>query len=153
MPGTVVSSGTYGVGAEDAQRGLAGVDLGVEDLDQPQRGGHVPGPRLGQLEVGQLAATGRAEQIRHRTRMTEGHQRGVNPVLQRRAVPHQVQPPAGPLPLAAHRRIGQPDRRHQIPPRQLGQHPGVDLVGLAGQRRESLDLDRVGDLHRPAAQL
>ena len=41
------------------------------------------------------------------------------------------------------------DRRHQITPGQLGQHPGVDLVGLARQRREPLDLLRIGDQHLP----
>ena len=44
----------------------------------------------------------------------------------------------------------QPDRRHQIPERQLRQHPRVDLVGLARQRRQPLDLLRVGDQHLPA---
>jgi hypothetical protein len=36
--------------------------------------------------------------------------------------------------------IGQPDRGHQIARRQLGQHPGVDAVGLAGQRRQPLTI-------------
>jgi hypothetical protein len=85
--------------------------------------------------------------------MTEGHQRGVDSVLQRGAMAHQVQPAAGLLPITAHPWGRQPDRRHQIPPRQLGQHPRVDLVGPAGQRRKALDLHRVGDLHDPAAQL
>ena len=61
-----------GVGAGLAQRGLAVLDSAVEDLDQAQRGGHVSGPRLGQLEYGQLPATGHAEQIRHRARVAEG---------------------------------------------------------------------------------
>jgi hypothetical protein len=36
---------------------------------------------------------------------------------------------------------------------ELGQHPGVDPVGLAGQRRQPLDLLRVGDLDLPAREL
>jgi hypothetical protein len=34
-----------------------------------------------------------------------------------------------------------------------GQHPGVDLVGLAGQGRQSLHLLGVGDVDVPAVQL
>jgi hypothetical protein len=122
-----------------AQRRLAAVDLGVEQVDEPQRGGHVTGPRLGQLEAGQQPPAGGAEQVRHRAGMAEGQQRGVDPVLQRGAVAHQVQPPAGPLPLGAHRRVRQPDRRYQIAAGQLGQHPGVDPIGLGRQRCQPLD--------------
>src|SRR5918994_4254473 len=68
------------------------------------------------------------EQVRHRTRMAEGEQGGVNPVLQRRAVLDQVQPPPGPLAISTHRRRGQPDRRDEITPRELGQNPSVDSV-------------------------
>src|SRR5829696_6063756 len=85
--------------------------------------------------------------------MAEREQGGVDPVLQRGAVAHQVQPPAGPFPLGAHRRGGQPDRRDQVATGQLGQQPRVDLVGLAGQRGQPLDLLRVGDLDLPARQL
>jgi hypothetical protein len=51
---------------------------------------------------------------------------------------------------SARRGARQPDRRHQIPQRQLGQHARVDLVGLARQRRQPLDPLRVGDQHFPA---
>ena len=44
-------------------------------------------------------------------------------------------------------------RRDQIAARQLGQHPRVDAVGLARQRRQALDLLRVGDLDLPATAL
>ena len=68
--------------------------------------------------------------------MTEGQEGGVaDAALQAGALAHQVQAKAGPLALGSHRRVGQPDRRHQIAPAQLGQHVGVDAVGLAGQRR------------------
>src|SRR3954467_2833811 len=49
--------------------------------------------------------------------------------------------------------VGQPDRRHQIALGEHGQDPRVDLVGLARQRRQTLDLVRVGDQHLPAALL
>jgi hypothetical protein len=45
---------------------------------------------------------------------------------------------------------GQPDRRHQLAVAQDRQHLRVDLVGLAGQRRQALHLLRVGDLDVPA---
>jgi len=62
-----------------------------------------------------------------------------------------VEAKAGELALLADAGVGQPDRRHQIPLAERRQDPGVDLVGLAGQRREALDLLSVGDLDRPAA--
>jgi hypothetical protein len=68
-------------------------------------------------------------------------------------VTHQVQAPARPLALGAHQRVGQPDRRHQLAAGELGQHPSVDPVGLAGQRCEALDLLRIRDLDLPARQL
>jgi hypothetical protein len=68
-------------------------------------------------------------------------------------VSHQVQPPAGPLALGTHEWVGQPDRRHQVAARELGQHPGVDPVGLTGQRGEALHLLRVRDLHLPVQKL
>src|SRR4051794_35430005 len=48
------------------------------------------------------------------------------------------------------------ERRHvhprdEIAARQLGQHLGVELVGLGRQRPDRLRLARVGDLHRPAS--
>src|SRR5918996_3425305 len=53
-----------------------------------------------------------------------------------RAVAHQVQPPARPLALGPYQWVGEPDRRHQVAARHFGQHPGVDAVGLAGERRQ-----------------
>ena len=64
-----------------------------------------------------------------------------------------MQPPARSLALGAHARIGQPDRRHQVTPGKLGQHPGIDPVGLARERRQPLHLLRVGDLDLPTGQL
>jgi hypothetical protein len=51
-----------------------------------------------------------------------GEQDRVHPLLQARAVADQMQPPAHPLALGAHTRIGQPDRRHEIAAGELGQH-------------------------------
>ena len=65
----------------------------------------------------------------------------------------QVQAEAGELTLLADARIGQPDRRHQVAVAEHRKNLRVDLVGLAGQRRETLDLLGVGDLDRPALLL
>jgi hypothetical protein len=65
----------------------------------------------------------------------------------------EVEAEPGELPLGSDSRIRQPDRRHEVPARQLGEDPGVDPVGLAGERGEALHLPRVGDLDRPAEKL
>jgi hypothetical protein len=80
-------------------------------------------------------------------------QRRVHALLEARALADEVETEAGPLPLGAHARVGQPERRHQLAPAELGQHPGVDPVGLAGQRGRSPDLERIGDLYLPAGLL
>jgi hypothetical protein len=77
----------------------------------------------------------------------------VHALLQAGAVTNEMQPPAGAFALRAHERVGQPDRRHQLAACELGQHPGVDAVGLARERRQPLHLLRVRDLHLPAGQL
>ena len=51
------------------------------------------------------------------------------------------------------RRVGQPDRRHEVAPGKLGEHARVDLVGLGRQRCERLGLGRVGQLDVPTTQL
>ena len=111
-------------------------DLHFEVVDELQADVDVAPPRVGDCEAVEQLAAGKTEQIRDRARVTEGDERRVDAVLQRRAMAHQVQPKARQLAFAADRRVGQPDRGHQIAPRQLGQHPGVDAVGLAGQRRQ-----------------
>jgi hypothetical protein len=68
-------------------------------------------------------------------------------------VADEVQAPARPFSLCAHVRVGQPDRRHELAARELGEHPGVDPIGLTGQRRQPLHLLRVGDLDLPAGAL
>ena len=77
----------------------------------------------------------------------------MDAVLERGPVADQVQPEPGPLPLGPHPWSGQPDLGDQVAAGQLGQHPGVDPIGLGRQRGQPLDLHRVGDLHLPAAQL
>jgi hypothetical protein len=93
-----------------------------------------------------------AEEIGDRTGVPERHQRRMHALLLA-AVLDQMQPPTRPLTLGALREARQPDRRHQLAPRELSQHPRIDPVGLARQRRQALDLDRVGDLNLPAATL
>jgi hypothetical protein len=68
-------------------------------------------------------------------------------------VADEVQPPTRPLAFGADARVGQPDRRHQIAARQLGEHPGVDPFGLASERRESFYFLRVGNVDLPPGQL
>jgi hypothetical protein len=68
-------------------------------------------------------------------------------------VADEVQAPARSLALATHALVRQPDRRHQVAAGELGEHPGVDAVGLARERCEPLDLLRVGDLDLPAGEL
>ena len=125
------------------------IDPPLEIIDQLKACLHVTAPRLGEIELGEQLAAGDAEQVGHRDLMPERDQRRVDPVLQRRAVLDQVQPPPRTLALGAQLRRGQPDRRHQIAERQLRQHPRVDLVGLARQRRQPLDPLRVGHQNLP----
>jgi hypothetical protein len=74
----------------------------------------------------------------------------VNPVLERRLVVDHVHAKASELALIANPRVREPDRRHQVAMGQHRQHHRVDLVCLAGQRSEPLDLLRIGDLDIPA---
>jgi hypothetical protein len=115
-------------------------DLQLEVIDEPQADLDVPAPRIGDLQTVQQLAAGVPEQIRDRARVPEGDQRGVDAVLQRRAVPDQVQPEARQLALAADARVGQPDLGDQVARRQRGQYARVDLVGLARQRGQALTL-------------
>jgi hypothetical protein len=141
------------VGAEAAQLALALADLAVELVDQPQAGLDRGLPRLGQVEPGEQPAAADAEQIGDGAGLAVGEQHRVHALLEAGAMADEVESPAGALPLGAHSRVGQPDRRHQVAPCELGQDPGVDPVGLAGQRRQALHLLRVGDLDLPAGQL
>src|SRR5437868_2190965 len=70
--------------------------------------------------------------------------------LRRGPQPDQVRPAVEPLAQLPVRERGHPYRGHQVTPAQLGQHPRVDLVGLARQRSDRLHLARVRHLHLPA---
>ena len=100
--------------AERAQLALGASDLAVEILDQLEARVDRPAPRLRDLQPIEQLAPSDAEQVGHRARLAERQQRRVYPVLQRGAVAHQVQPEARTLALGAHRRVWQPDRRHQL---------------------------------------
>jgi hypothetical protein len=141
------------LGAEAAQLALTLADLAVELVDQPEAGVDRALPGLRQSEPRKQLAAADTEEIGDGAGLAVGEQDGVYALLQTRAVAHQVQPPACTLPLGAHQRVGQPDRRHQLAAAELGQHPGVDAVGLAGKRRQSLHLLRVRDLDLPAGEL
>jgi hypothetical protein len=102
-------------------------DLQLEVVDQPQADLDVASPRVGDGQAVQQLAAGVTEEVGDRARVAEGDQRGVDAVLQRRAVPDQVQPKARRLALAANRRVGQPDLRDQVARRRRGQDTGVGL--------------------------
>jgi hypothetical protein len=94
-----------------------------------------------------------SEQIGDRAGLCEVDQGRVDPVLKRRLVLDQMEAKAGQLALGPDPRVGQPDRRHQVALAQDRQHPRVDLVRLARQRRQPLHPLRVGDLDVPALLL
>src|SRR5487761_1209936 len=64
-----------------------------------------------------------------------------------------METPTGPLPFATILRRREPDRRHQVAAAQLGQHPRIDLVRLAGERGEAFDPHRIGDIDAPSRHL
>lgn len=113
----------------------------------------MPPPRLGDLEPPKQLPALDSKEIGDRAGPPEVDQGRVDPLLQHRAVLHQVEAKAGELALLPNRRVRQPDRRRQVA---LGEHredPRVDLVGLAGKRRQALHLLGVRDLDRPAGLL
>jgi hypothetical protein len=150
--GDCEQQGDVGVlGAEPAQLGLAGGDLLVEQVEQAQARLHAAGPRLRQRQPLQQRAAGGAEEIGDGAGLSVREQHGVHALLESGAVADEMEPEASALPLRAHRWVGQPDRRDELAARELGQHPGIDPVGLAGQGRQALHLERIRDLHLPAA--
>src|SRR5215204_2103139 len=70
-------------------------------------------------------------------------------VLGRGPQAHQVQAALQPLGQGALLERRDPERRHELAPAELSEHARVDLVGLASERRDVLDLARVG-LNVPA---
>jgi hypothetical protein len=49
--------------------------------------------------------------------------------------------------------VGSGDLGHEVTSCELGQHPRVDLVGLGGERGNTLDLGGIGDRDIPASEL
>jgi hypothetical protein len=138
------------VGARGPQLLVDGVDLAVEVVDQMRAGVDGAAPRLRDVEAVQQLAAGDTEEVGDRAGVAEGNQRGVDAVLEHRAVLDQVHPRARLLALAPDPWVGQPDLGHQVAVREHGKDARVDLVGLARQRRETFDLGRVGAQHVPA---
>ncbi len=65
----------------------------------------------------------------------------------------EIEPKASPLTLFADRRVRQPDGRDELVASELGEDPGVEIVGLGGERGEALGLGGVGDLDIPTGEL
>ena len=129
------------VGAQVAQLALARVDLAHRARRPCARlVGEVGRPGLGQRQASRAARARDCRTGRTPDRVAEGHQGGVDPVLERGPVADQVEPEAGPLALGADRWDRAARSRAPVAPGQLGQHPSVDPVGLAGQRGQALDL-------------
>ena len=130
-----------------------GVDLDGQLVDEAQAGHEVGPPWLRDGQPSQELPTGDAEQIRDRHRMAEGHERGVDAVLERCAMADKWSRKRARSRSARTPGVGQPDLRHQVPTGQLGQHPRIDLVGLGGQRAPGPWPSRVSDRHVPAVAL
>jgi hypothetical protein len=113
----------------------------------------VPCQGSGSPRLASQPTAAQTEQVGDGARLAVGEQDGVYALLQARAVVDEMQPPARAFALGTHARVGQPDRRDEVAAGELGQHPGVDPVGLARQRREPLHLLRIGDLDLPAVKL
>ncbi len=77
----------------------------MDAVDQSQRGVDGSTPGIGELEsVEHLPAT-LSEEIGERTRLAEGDEAGVHPVLQRSAMTNEVEPPVRALSPTAHLRV------------------------------------------------
>ena len=141
------------VGGQAAQLALDPVDLLLEHVDQVKTRRDARAPRLGQLAALEEALPTDAEEVIDRSAQAVLEKDRVYAVLERGALVHQVEPEARPLPLAPHLRSRQPDLRHQVAAGELGQHPGVDPIGLARERRDPLRPLRIRDPHIPAGEL
>jgi len=122
----------------------------VEQVDDRKRllDGTLPDRR--HLASGErFAPVGTAEPVGAQPQPPLGPE-AVDAAGRRGAQPHQVRPAPQPLPQLTLLERGDPERRHELPPAQLGQHARVDAVGLARERRDPLHAPRVGDLDLPA---
>jgi hypothetical protein len=125
----------------------------VEQVDQRQPLGARAPPDRGHATVfKELHGVGLAQSLKRQPEPPLGEQ-AEDSVAGHGAQADQVHPPPEPLAQLALGERGHPERRHQVPEAQFGEDPRVDLVGLAGQRRDLLDLAGVGDLDLPAGGL
>ena len=76
-------------------------DLSAEIFDEPERHLDVRPPRFGELQAFEELSTPDAEQVRDRTGVAKGHQRGVDAVLEGGAMLDDMEPEAGQLPFGA----------------------------------------------------
>jgi hypothetical protein len=141
------------VGVAVSETPVDPVDLLAELVDQHHRGADVPAPGLGDLEPLEQPPALCPEQVADRAGPAEADRGRVDAVLEHRAVLDQVKAKAGELALLSDPGIGKPDRRHQVALGERRQDQRVDLVGLAGERGEALELLGVGDLDLPALLL
>jgi hypothetical protein len=140
-------------GSPTPQLALELRDAAGEVVDQREGSRDVPAPGLRHHVARQQRAAADAEEVTDGTGDAVGEEPRVDAVLETGALADEVQAKARPLAFGADRRVGQPDRRHEVPARELGEHARVDAVGLAGERCESPGLERVGDRNRPAREL
>lgn len=89
------------VGAEAGELDLAAADLGLERIEADEAPLERRGPGLGQLERREQLPSPDPEEVRHRDRVAEGDERGVDPVLDGGAVACESEPMAGTLALGA----------------------------------------------------
>jgi hypothetical protein len=141
------------IGAECAQLALAALDLAVELVDQAQARLQRPAPDVRELQALEQGPAAGAEEVGDGAGNAVREQRRVHAVLEARPVADEVEAEAGPLAFGPHGRAGQPHRRHELPPAQLGKDASVDAVGLAGERRQPSHAGGVGDVDVPAGEL
>jgi hypothetical protein len=126
------------LGAACAQLALDRGELGLQIVDQVQACVDGLAPRIRDLETIQKLAALQTEQIAHRARVPERHQRRMDAVLEHRLVLDQVQSKPRLLALPPDPRVERPDRRHEVAMREHRQHPCVDPVRLARHRASPL---------------
>ncbi|HVR88734.1 MAG TPA: hypothetical protein VHG53_04220 [Candidatus Limnocylindria bacterium] len=126
------------------QVALEGRDLGLERIVEPQ-GAVDAGPLMRrELLRREPPPAGLAEQIPLRAAQQRVDERGLDLIAQPGA-PLDEGPVLGDVATAdPGRRVGDPDRGDEVRGQQLGEDPGVDLVGLdlrVGDRRVRKGLD------------
>jgi hypothetical protein len=128
-------------------------DARVEQVDQLKRLHHRPPPDLRHPALLEQRGRVRAAQLPERDAQPPLGENAEDAVFGRGPQAHEVHPAGQPLVQLPLLERGNPDRRDEIPPGQLRQHPRVNLVRLRGQRRNRPHLAAVRHLHPPAAGL